>query len=81
MERPTLTPETAEDVINFLRNNPGASMTLGQLSDELGFPAEDLAAHLNDLVRRKILEQDTTSDGFDVFRFPDDYQRGSMPPT
>jgi DNA-binding IclR family transcriptional regulator len=81
MERYQLTPERAELIINLLRNNPGIDMTLGDISDETGMSHEELAAHLADLVRREVLEQDVTPDGFDVYRFPADYQRGSMAPS
>ncbi len=81
MERYQLTAERAELIINFLRNNPGLAMTLGDISDETALPPEELAAYLTDLVSRAVLEQETTVDGFDVYRFPADYQRGSMAPS
>ena len=81
MERPQLTPDRAELIINLLRNHPGVSMTLGDISDQTGLPADELAAHLASLVSRRILVHQTTSDGLDVYRFPDDYQRGSMAPS
>ena len=80
MDEPKLTPDLAERLINLLRDNPGASMTIGDISDEMGLPAEELGAHLDDLVERAVLEKDTTPDGFDVYRFPADYQRGTMAP-
>ncbi len=81
MERPKLTPDTAELIINLLRNHPGVDMTLGDISDETALPADTLAAFLADLVRRRIIEHETTPDGFDVYRFPDDFQRGTMAPS
>ena len=81
MERPELTPDTAELIINLLRNNPGVDMTLGDISDETALPADTLAAHLADLARREMIEHETTPDGFDVYRFPSEYQRGSMAPS
>ncbi len=55
MERPKLTPDTAELIINLLRNHPGVDMTLGDISDETALPADTLAAFLADLVRRRII--------------------------
>ena len=80
MDEPKLTPNLAERLINLLRDNPGVSMTIGDIGDETGLPAEELGAHLEDLVERAVLEKDTTPDGFDVYRFPADYQRGTMAP-
>jgi hypothetical protein len=81
MENPKLTPDDAELIINLLRNNPGVDMTLGDIGDQTGLPVEVLAAHLASLVSGRKIEHGTTVDGFDVYRFPDDYQRGSMPPS
>ncbi len=81
MERPKLTSDRAELVINLLRNNPGVDMTLGDIGDQTGLPIEALGAYLADLVSRRMLEQETTVDGFDVYRFPADYQRGTMAPS
>jgi putative phosphoribosyl transferase len=80
MEQPKLTAERAEQIINLLRDNPGVSMTLGDISDALGVPVEDVAAFTEELVARGHLEQETTSDGFDVFRFPTIRQRGTAAP-
>ena len=80
MDEPRLTPDRAETIINLLRNNPGVSMTLGDIGDETGLPVEELAAHLEELVNHAVLEKETTPDGFDVYRFPADYQRGTMAP-
>ena len=80
MERPELTSERAETIINYLRDNPGVDMTLGDISDGTDLPVDELAAHLTELVSRNMLEQDRTPDGFDVYRFPADRQRGSMAP-
>ena len=80
MDEPKLTSDRAEAIINLLRDNPGVSMTLGDIGDETGLPVEELAAHLEDLVGRNLLEHETTADGFDVYRFPDAYQRGTMAP-
>lgn len=77
MERPKLTPNTAELIVNFLRNNPGVSMTLAQLSDELTIPVADLGAYLEELDSHNLVIKETTSDGFDTFRFPDEYQRST----
>jgi hypothetical protein len=81
MERPKLTPERAELIINFLRNNPGVDMTLGDIGDQTALPVEDLGVYLTDLVSRRMLEHETTVDGFDIYRFPADFQRGTMAPS
>ncbi len=81
MERPQLSSENAELIINLLRNNPGVSMTLGEIADETGLPAEDVGAYLADLANRPFVVQDTTPDGLDVYRFPDELQRGTMAPS
>lgn len=80
MERPQLSSEIAEAVVNLLRDNPGVSMTLDQISEELNLPVEDLAAYLDELVGHKLVVQDTTPDGFDTFAFPAEYQRGTQAP-
>ena len=80
MERPELTGERAEVIIGVLRDNPGVSMTLADIGDATNLPIEDLAAHLEELVSHEVVVKETTEDGFDVYRFPHDYQRGSMAP-
>ena len=80
MEEPKLTSGRAELIINLLRDNPGVSMTLADIEDETNLPVEELAAHLVELVDHGVIEQETTPDGFDVYRFPADYQRGTMAP-
>jgi hypothetical protein len=40
MERPKLDGETAERIINLLRNNPSVSMTLGDIADGTELPVE-----------------------------------------
>ncbi len=80
MERVKLTAEQAERIINLLRNNPGVSMTLADINDELGTDVDELAAHLDELVDHGHVVRETTGDGFDVFRFPHDRQNGSMAP-
>ena len=81
MERPKLTSDDAELIINLLRNHPGVDMTLGDISDQTGLPVDELGAYLADLVSRRMLEHETTADGFDVYRFPADFQRGTMAPS
>ncbi len=81
MEKPKLTAEHAELIINLLRNHPGVDMTLGDISDQTALPADELGTYLADLVSRSMIEQETTSDGFDVYRFPADFQRGTMAPS
>lgn len=81
MERTTLTSERAELLINLLRNNPGVDMTLGDIADETGVPVPELAANLEELVSHHHLVKELTPDGFDVYRFPDEYQRGTMAPS
>ena len=80
MERPKLTPERAETIVNLLRDNPGVSMTLGDIADATDVPVEELGAHLDELVDHGLVETETTADGFDVYRFPSDYQSGTMAP-
>jgi DNA-binding IclR family transcriptional regulator len=80
MEKPKLTSDRAEQIINLLRDNPGIEMTLGDIADETNLPIEDLAAHLEDLAEHGLVEKATTVDGFDVYRFPVEYQRGTQAP-
>jgi hypothetical protein len=77
MERHKLSSENAELIINTLRDNPGVDMTLADLSDLTAIPVDELAAYCADLASRVLIEHETTPDGFDVYRFPDEYQRGS----
>ena len=82
MERHRLTSDQAELIINTLRNNPGVQMTLGDLSDETGIPADELATYLEEFANGtgSGIDRDTTSDGFDVYSFNDNAQRGSGAP-
>lgn len=80
MERHKLNAAQAELIINTLRNNPGVDMTLSDISDETGIEVAELAAYLDDLVEREYIDSDTTGDGFDVYRFHETAQRGSMAP-
>ena len=80
MEQSKLTPERAEQIINLLRNNPGIEMTLGDIADETELPVDQLAADLEELAGHALIEKATTVDGFDVYRFPAEYQRGTMAP-
>lgn len=77
MEQPKLTSERAEQLINVLRDNPGVSMTLADIADQTGIPLEEAAAHLEELISHHLVLKNTTSDGFDTYRFPADFQRGS----
>ena len=77
MERPKLTSEQAETIINLLRDNPGIEMTLPLISDNTGIPVEDLAVYLKELEDNKKVLHDTTSDGIDVYRFPPHYRSRS----
>lgn len=77
MDQPKLTSGTAEQLINLLRDNPGVSMTLGDLSDQTGIPVEEIGAYMEELVGHNLVLKDTTEDGFDTFSFPAEYQRGS----
>ncbi len=80
MERPKLSSDNAERIVNLLRDNPGVEMTLGDISDQTGLPVEDLGAYLDELVAHMLVETETTADGFDVYRFPAQFQRGTMAP-
>jgi len=80
MERPKLTAERAETIINLLRDNPGVTMTLADIGDQTTLPVDEIAAHLDELVQHKLVEHELTPDGFDVYRFPADYQRGTQAP-
>lgn len=80
MERPKLTSEIAESIINLLRDNPGVAMTLDQIADEIDLPVEDLGAHLDELVQHNIVDQETDAEGFDMYRFPDQFQRNTGAP-
>jgi hypothetical protein len=77
MEQPRLSSAQAELIINTLRDNPGVSMTLADLSDATSIELPELAAHLEELVADNLVFKDTTTDGFDTYRFPQEYQRGS----
>ena len=78
MERPKLTPERAETIIDLLRDNPGVSMTLADIGDATTVPIDELAANLEEFVDHALIVKETTVDGFDAYRFPADYQRGTM---
>lgn len=77
MENPKLTSERAEQIINLLRDNPGVSMTLGDIADAVNLPIEDIGAHMEELVAHNLVLQDTSDDGFDTYSFPAEYQRGT----
>lgn len=77
MERVKLTPGRAETIVNLLRDNPGVMMTLGDIADETGLPADELAANLEDLLGHNLIVRELTSDGIDIYRFPDEFQRGT----
>lgn len=77
MENPKLTSDQAEQIINTLRDNPGVEMTLGDLSDVTGLPIEELGAYLEDLSDRSRIFKRTTDDGFDVYTYPDAFQRNA----
>lgn len=77
MDQPKLTSGQAEQIINTLRDNPGVSMTLGDLADLTGIALPDLAAHLEELAGHNLVIKETAVDGFDMYRFPHEYQRGS----
>jgi hypothetical protein len=79
MDQPKLTSDRAEQLINLLRDNPGVEMTLGDIADETGLPIEDLAAHMEELNDHGLVLKATTTDGFDTYQFPADYQRGATP--
>jgi hypothetical protein len=55
-------------------------MTLGDIGDATNVPVDELAANLEELVDHALIEKETTVDGFDVYRFPADNQRGTMAP-
>ncbi|HWQ14380.1 MAG TPA: hypothetical protein VNL77_16390 [Roseiflexaceae bacterium] len=77
MEQPKLTFGQAELIINTLRDNPGGPMTLADIADMTGLPIDELAAHLEELAGHQLVIKETTVDGFDTYRFPVEYQRGS----
>jgi hypothetical protein len=78
MEQPKLTGETADRIINLLRDNPGVSMTLSDISNMLSIPVEDLAAYLEELSgEARPLFHEVTPDGVDVYSFPAELQRGT----
>lgn len=80
MERPKLSADRAELIVNLLRDNPGINMTLGDISEQTDLPVEELGAHLDELVDHMLVERESTPDGFDVYRFPAEFQRGTMAP-
>lgn len=80
MERPKLTGEYAERIISLLRNNPGVSMTLSEIADGTALPLEDVAAYMEELTDHQHVEAETDDDGFDLYRFPENQQRGSAAP-
>jgi DNA-binding IclR family transcriptional regulator len=79
MERPKLTSARAEQLINLLRDNPGVSMTLGDLADETGIPIDEIGAHMEELIDHNLVVKDTSDDGVDSYNFPAEYQRGTTP--
>jgi DNA-binding IscR family transcriptional regulator len=80
MEEQKLTSDRADAIITLLRENPGVSMTIGDISDATNIPVEELAAHLTELSGKGVIDSETTADGFDVYRFPDEQRRGTMIP-
>lgn len=80
MERPKLDGETAERIINLLRNNPGVSMTLGDIADGTELPVEDVAVYMQELADHQHVVAESSDDGFDIYRFPENQQRGSAAP-
>lgn len=80
MERHKLTSERAEQIVNLLRDNPGVSMTLGDIADEIGIDVDELAANLTELESHNLIIREPTGDGLDVYRFPDEFQRGTLAP-
>jgi len=80
MEEQKLTSGRADAIITLLRENPGVSMTLGDIGDATNIPTEELAAYLVDLTEKGAIDTETTVDGFDVYRFPDESRRGTMIP-
>jgi DNA-binding IclR family transcriptional regulator len=79
VDNPKLTSERAEQIIYLLRDNPGVEMTLGDIADETGLPTAELAAHLEELNDHGLVLKATTTDGFDTYSFPADFQRGATP--
>jgi len=77
MDQPKLSGERAEQIVNLLRDNPGVEMTLGDIADQTGLPAAELAAYLEELVDHGLALKSTSADGFDTYSFPAEYQRGS----
>lgn len=77
MERVKLTPQRAETIVNLLRDNPGVHMTLGDIADETGLPVDELGANLEDLISHNLIVRELTADGLDIYRFPDEFQRGT----
>lgn len=80
MERPKLDGETAERIINLLRNNPGVSMTLGDIADGVTLPVENVAVYMEELADHQHVVAEQTPDGFDTYRFPEHKQLGSVAP-
>lgn len=56
-------------------------MTLARLSDDAALPADELAAHLGELISHRLVVREVAQDGLDIYRFPDEYQRGAMAPS
>ena len=77
MERPKMTSEQAETIINVLRDNPGIEMTLSMISDNTAIPVEDLAVYLKELEDNQKVLRTTTPDGHAVYRFPPAYRTQS----
>jgi hypothetical protein len=78
MEQPRLTGDLAERIINLLRDNPGVSLTLGDIGDMLAIPVEELAVYLEELSTGDgPLLHDLAPDGVDLYSFPAEYQRGT----
>lgn len=77
MSEPKLTPALAERIVNLLRDNPGVSLTMIDISDMLKIPVEELAAHLEELSgENRPLIHEITPDGVDVYFYPAELQRG-----
>ena len=80
MERPKLDGETAEGIINLLRNNSGVSMTLSDIADGTDLVIEDITMYMEELTDHQHVVAETTDDGFDTYRFPKNQQLVSAAP-
>jgi hypothetical protein len=52
-------------------------MMLGDIADGTDLPVEDVAVYMQELADHQHVVAETDDDGFDMYRFPENQQRGT----